>query len=205
VVLLDKNFHPAWRSNLAACAADGNDLRLTFTSPVPEWVEEKTPVEPQEWLPDSLHFVNCTYRSTGRFGILLRIPNTLIENCLFEDNAAGIHIGSEWSWGYWLESTNPQNVEIRHCTFRRSHLDMRYGGKKMDVAIDVASWVGVKAPGLMRNFRIHDNVFEDETLCVSLQNCRDVWFWNNTLKNCGQDLKCDPATTANVHRTAPDK
>jgi len=41
---------------------------------------------------------------------------------------------------------------------------------------------------MKRNFRIHDNVFEDETLCVSLRNCHDVWFWNNTLKNCGQDL-----------------
>jgi len=39
----------------------------------------------------------------------------------------------------------------------------------MDVTIDVASWVGMdKAPGLMRNIRIHDNVFDDETLYVNL-------------------------------------
>ncbi len=58
-------------------------------------------------------------------------------------------------------------------------------------------------PGLMRNIYIHDNLFEDETICASLQNCADVWFWNNTLKNCKQDLPINEKTTENIHRTAP--
>ncbi len=182
---------------------------ITFTDPIPDWVHEKTPVEPQEWLPDSLSIRNSVYRSTGRFGILLKASNTLIENCLFENNVAGIHMGGEWSWGYWLESTNPHHVEIRNCTFRDNHLDMRFGGNKMDMAISIASWThpdkfGVPSEvlsGLIRDIRIHDNLFENESICVSLHNCSDVWFWNNTVRNCGTELEIDENTTENINFT----
>ena len=100
-----------------ACTLVGKEMLITFADPVPDWVHEKTPIEPQEWLPDSLHIINSVYRSTGRFGIYLKASNTLIEKCLFENNVAAIHIGGEWSWGYWLESTNSQHVEIRNCIF----------------------------------------------------------------------------------------
>jgi hypothetical protein len=211
VVLLDDQFHPAWSSFVDSCTRVDKEMVITFTDPVPGWVHEKTPVEPQEWLPDSLHVKNSVYRSTGRFGIYLKASNTLIEKCLFENNVAAIHIGGEWSWGYWLESTNSQHVEIRNCTFRDNHLDMRYGGEKMDIAISIASMTNpdkLGAPsevlsGLIRDVRIHDNIFEDESVCVSLQNCGDIWFWNNTLRNCGKDLLINEKTAVNVFRSAP--
>ena len=211
VVLLDDQFHPAWSSLVEACTLEGKEMLITFAEPIPDWVHEKTPIEPQEWLPDSLHIINSVYRSTGRFGIYLKASNTLIEKCLFENNVAAIHIGGEWSWGYWLESTNSQHVEIRNCIFRDNHLDMRYGGQKMDIAISIASFTNpdkLGAPsevlsGLIRDIRIHDNLFEDESVCVSLQNCGNVWFWNNTLKNCGKDLLINEKTAENVFRSAP--
>ncbi|MEP6596679.1 MAG: right-handed parallel beta-helix repeat-containing protein [Ginsengibacter sp.] len=210
VVLLDNQFHPAWRSKVESCTIVGKEMQIIFSNPIPDWVQEKTPIEPQEWLPDSVHIVNSVYRSTGRFGILLKSSNTLIENCLFENNVAAIHIGGEWSWDYWLESTNSQHVEIRNCTFRDNHLDMRFGGKKMDVAINVASWTNpgkLGEPseilsGLVLDLRIHDNLFENESVCVNLQNCGNVWFWNNTLKNCGKDLMINEKTAQNVFRSA---
>ncbi|BBE16157.1 hypothetical protein AQPE_0294 [Aquipluma nitroreducens] len=210
VVLLDDQFHPAWRSRVVDCVPDDRDMLITFADPVPEWVHEKTPVEPQEWLPDSFHITNSVYRSTGRFGVLLKSSNTLIENSLFENNVAGIHIGGEWSWGYWLESTNPQHVEIRNCTFRDNHLEMRFAGQRMDMAISIASWTNPDKlgkpsevlSGLMRDIRIHDNLFENESICVSLKNCSDVWFWNNTIKNCETDLLIDGKTTENINRSA---
>jgi hypothetical protein len=208
VVLLDDQFRPAWHSKVVSCVSEGRDMLITFADPIPDWVHEKTPVEPQEWLPDSLHIVNSVYRTTGRFGILLKASNTLIDNCLFENNVAGIHIGGEWSWGYWLESTNPQHIEIKNCTFRDNHLDLRYGGEKMDLAISIASWTNPDKlgkpsevlSGLMRDIRIHDNLFEDESVCVSLQNCSDVWFWNNEIRNCGIDLLINEKTTENINR-----
>jgi hypothetical protein len=211
VVLLDDQFHPAWNSHVASCTREGKEMLITFADAVPDWVHEKTPIEPQEWLPDSLHITNSVYRSTGRFGIYLKASNTLIEKCLFENNVAAIHIGGEWSWGYWLESTNSQHVEIRNCIFRDNHLDMRFGGQKMDIAISIASFTNpdkLGAPseilsGLIRDIRIHDNIFEDESVCVSLQNCGDVRFWNNTLRNCGKDLLINEKTSENVYRSAP--
>jgi hypothetical protein len=211
VVLLDDLFRPAWKSKVESCSAQGKEMSITFTAPIPEWVHEKTPVEPQEWLPESLHIVNCVYRTTGRFGIILKASNAMIEKTLFENNVAGIQMGAEWSWGYWLESSNPQHVEIRNCTFRDNHLDMRFGGQKMDMSINIASWtnplkLGVPSDvlsGLINDIKIHDNVFEDESLCVSLQNCGNVWFWNNTLKNCSKDLLINEKTAVNVFRKAP--
>jgi len=211
VVLLDDLFHPAWKSKVESCSAQGKVMQITFADPLPEWVHEKTPIEPQEWLPESLHIVNCVYRTTGRFGIILKASNALIEKTLFENNVAGIQMGAEWSWGYWLESTNPQHVEIRNCTFRDNHLEMRFAGQKMDVAINIASWtnplkLGVPSDvlsGLINDIRIHDNIFEDESLCANLQNCGNVWFWNNTLKNCGKDLLINEKTAVNVFRSAP--
>jgi len=213
VVLLDDSFHPAWKSKVESCLAQGKEMTITFTDRIPEWVHEKTPVEPQEWLPESLHIINCVYRSTGRFGIILKASNALIEKTLFENNVAGIQMGAEWSWGYWLESSNPQHVEIRNCIFRDNHLDMRFGGQKMDMSINIASWtnplkLGVPSDvlsGLINDIKIHDNVFEDETLCASLQNCGNVWFWNNTLKNCGKDLQINEKTAVNIFRSAPEQ
>jgi len=213
VVLLDDSFHPAWKSKVESSTAQGKVITITFTDPIPEWVHEKTPIEPQEWLPESLHITNCIYRSTGRFGIILKASNAIIEKTLFENNVAGIQMGAEWSWGYWLESSNPQHVEIRNCIFRDNHLDMRFGGQKMDMSINIASWtnplkLGVPSDvlsGLINDIKIHDNIFENETLCVSLQNCGNVWFWNNTLKNCGKDLLINEKTAINVFRCAPEQ
>ena len=211
VVLLDDSFHPAWKSKVESCTAQGKAITITFTDPIPEWVHEKTPIEPQEWLPESLHITNCVYRSTGRFGIILKASNALIEKTLFENNVAGIQMGAEWSWGYWLESANPQHVEIRNCTFRDNHMDMKFAGEKMDMSINIASWtnplkLGVPSDvlsGLINDIKIHDNIFENESLCASLQNCGNVWFWNNTLKNCTKDLLINEKTAIDVHRSAP--
>ncbi len=211
VVLLDDEFRPSWKSKVESCSAEGRQMTITFTDPVPDWVHDKTPIEPHEWLPESLHITNCVYRTTGRFGIILKASNALIENTLFENNVAGIQMGAEWSWGYWLESMNPQHVEIRNCTFRDNHLDMRFGGKEMDMSINIASWtnplkLGVPSDvlsGLINDIKIHDNIFEDESLCVSLQNCGNVWFWNNKLINCNKDLLINEKTAVNIHRSAP--
>jgi hypothetical protein len=143
--------------------------------------------------------------------LLLKASNTLIDNCLFENNVAGIHIGGEWSWGYWLESTNSQQVEIKNCTFRNNCLDIRYGGEKMDVAISIASWTNPDKlgrpsevlTGLMRDIRIHNNLFEDESVCVSLQNCSDVWIWNNTFVRCGNDFRIHEKTVEKVFHEMP--
>jgi hypothetical protein len=211
VVLLDDQFKPAWKTTVKTCSQQGREMSITFTDQIPEWVHDKTPVEPQEWLPESLHITNCVYRTTGRFGIILKASNALIEKTLFENNVAGIQMGAEWSWGYWLESQNPQHVEIRNCTFRDNHLDMRFAGSKMDMSINIASWtnplkLGVPSDvlsGLINDVKVHDNVFEDESLCMSLQNCGNIWFWNNQLKNCGKDLLINEKTAVNVYRTAP--
>ncbi|MBE0654183.1 MAG: right-handed parallel beta-helix repeat-containing protein [Bacteroidales bacterium] len=209
LILLDDEFRPAWQSTIVDCISENGNMKITFADTVPDWVHDKTPVEPQEWLPDSLHITNSVYRSSGRFGILLKSSNTLIENSLFENNVAGIQIGGEWSWGYWLESTNSQHVEIRNCTFRDNRLDIRFGGQPMETAINIASWtdperLGVPSEthyGLIRDVRIHDNLFENEKICVSLQNCADVWFWNNKMINCGTDLVIHEKTTGNINRT----
>jgi len=81
----------------------------------------------------------------------------------------------------------------------------------MDLAISIASWTNPDKlgkpsevlTGLMRDIRIHDNLFEDESVCVSLQNCSDVWFWNNKIRNCGIDLLINEKTTENINRRAP--
>lgn len=211
VVLLNDEFRPSWKSKVESCSTEGRQMTITFTDPVPDWDHDKTPVEPQEWLPESLHITNCVYRTTGRFGIILKASNALIENSLFENNVAGIQIGAEWSWGHWLESMNPQHIEIKNCTFRDNHLQMNYGGRGMDMSINIASWtnplkLGVPSEvisGLINDVKVHDNVFENESLCVSLQNCSNVWFWNNKLINCEKDLLINEKTAVNVFRKAP--
>lgn len=55
----------------------------------------------------------------------------------------------------------------------------------------------------MQDIRIHDNLFEQEPLCVDLANCRRVWFWDNTLRGCGQAVRSDPATASEVFLNAP--
>lgn len=205
VKLLDRSFVSGWESEIVASAAvDRSNLLITVRDALPAWVENGLPIEPQEWLPDELIIRNCIYRNTGRFGVYLKASHAVIEDTLFEGNAGALRIGGEWSWKQaWLEATHPCNVEVRRCTFRHNRLDMRYGGRKEDTAITIAPSCKSEASGLLRDIRIHDNLFEDEGTCLKARNCEDVWFWNNRVSGCGTEMTVDEKTTRHVYVSAP--
>ena len=144
---------------------------------------------------------NSIFRNTGRYGILLKSSNTLIDGCLFEYNTAEIRIGGEWH-PLWLESMHSHDIEIRNCRFKDNNLIMLYGGRKMSNSINIGSY-SMPGPGLMKNILIHDNTFTDEGTCAVLKQCQGVWFWNNTLTNCKQDLMIEGSKTSNIYRSGP--
>lgn len=204
VRLLEKDFNPLWEGEVESCGPmENKNIRITFKDLLPEEIRQDMILEPQEWLPDEVIIRNSTYRNTGRFGIYLKARNVLIEDTRFEGNAGALWIGGEWSpENNWLESTHPQNVTVRRCTFHHNRLDMRFSDSKYDTAITIAAFGNINLPGLMRNIRIHDNTFENEGTCLSAKNCDDVWFWNNRIQNCDKEMTVDPATALAVHRVA---
>ena len=200
--LLDENFQPGWESTITACQPlEGSNQLVSLADPLPEWVHDSTPVEAAEWLPDTMLVKNSVFRNTGRYGILLKSSNTLIDGCTFEYNTAGIRMGGEWH-PLWLESMHSRNVEIRHCTFRDNNLVMLYGGRQMSNSINIGSY-SMPGPGLMKNILIHQNTFINEGTCAVLRQCRDVRFWENTIVNCGQELQVEEETTSDIYRTGP--
>jgi hypothetical protein len=197
--LLDGHFQPGWESTIATCTPlEGSQQLLTFADKLPGWVHDSTPVEAAEWLPDSMLIRNSVFRNTGRYGVLLKSSNTLIDGCTFEYNTAGIRMGGEWH-PLWLESMHPHDVEIRHCIFHDNNLVMLYGGRKMSNAINIGSH-SMPGPGLMKNILIHDNTFVEEGTCAVLRQCREVWFWHNILIRCRQDLLIEEETTSGIYR-----
>ncbi len=208
VKLLDQELKTSWESTVVTCEViDKTKLLLTFRDQLPDWADQGLPLEPQEWLPEKVHIKNCVYRNTGRFGLFLKGSNALIEDTLFEGNVGAIRIGGMWSWSRkdWQESTNPWNVEVRRCTFRKNRLDMHYGGKKEDTAITIVAGRNIATVGLMRDIRIHDNVFINEGTCLDARNCEDIWFWNNQVTGCDRILVQDRKTARSVSTFAPSK
>jgi hypothetical protein len=200
--LLDRNFQTGWESTISSCQPlEGSQQLLTFEDKLPGWLSDTTPVEAAEWLPESMLIKNSVFRNTGRYGVLLKSSNTLIDSCLFEYNTAGIRMGGEWH-PLWLESMHSHDVEIRNCTFRDNNLIMLYGGRQMSNAINIGSY-SMPGPGLMRNILIHGNRFIDEGTCAVLRQCKEVRFWNNTLVNCRQDLLIEEETTSGIYRSGP--
>jgi hypothetical protein len=200
--LLDQNFQSGWESTIVTSQLlEGSQQLVTFADDLPAWVNDSTPVEATEWLPETMLVKNSVFRNTGRFGILLKSSNTLIDSCVFEYNTAAIRMGGEWH-PLWLESMHSQNVEIRNCTFRDNNLNMLYGGSKMSNAINIGS-NSMPRPGLMKNIRIHDNTFIDEGTCMVLKHCENVRIWNNTFINCGEELEIEAETTADIQQNKP--
>ena len=201
--LLDQYFQPGWESTITACKPlEGSQQLVTFDDILPDWVHDSTPVEAAEWLPDTMLIKNSVFRNTGRYGVLLKSSNTLIDGCLFEYNTAGIRMGGEWH-PLWLESMHSRNVEIRNCTFRDNNLVMLYGGRKLSNAINIGSY-SMPGPGLMHDIRIHNNTFINEGTCVVLKQCREFRFWDNTLVNCGEELQIEEETTSGIYRSGPE-
>jgi hypothetical protein len=203
VRLLDDKQMTGWESTILTCerGEEGRQL-LTFEDALPDWVHDSTPVEAQEWLPETMLVKNSVFRNTGRYGIIMKASNAIVENSLFENNVAGIRIGGEWH-PLWLESTHSENFEIRNCTFKSNDLDILYGGRKADKAIHIHSH-SMPPVELMQDIRIHHNTFENEGICVDVSQCNGLWFWENELINCGQDLQIAEEGTSNIYRTAPE-
>jgi len=203
VRLLDDNQLTAWESTIITCerGEEGRQI-LSFEDAIPDWVHDSTPVEAQEWLPETMLVKNSVFRNTGRYGIIMKASNAIVENSLFENNVAGIRIGGEWH-PLWLESTHSENFEIRNCNFRSNDLDILYGGIKRDKAIIIHSH-SMPPVELMQDIRIHHNTFENEGICVDVTQCNGFWFWENELINCGQDLEIAEKGTSNIFRNAPE-
>jgi hypothetical protein len=207
VRLLNADFVPVWEGNFLATSDDGPCPVWTFDRDLPAVIAPKQAVEPQYCLPTSVHFKDCVYRNTGRFGVVMKGSKVLIEGCTFTGNRSGIDIGGEWSWGKWLESGSPQDIEIRDCIFDTNRVRWyppMKGQPRRDDAPEYGSGISVEtSTGVVRNLRIHGNRFLGEKTAIDLTRCDGVWIWDNTFTRCDIDVRSDAATVHNLHRRAP--
>jgi hypothetical protein len=198
--ILDADYAPWWSGIVTAASLQGELARITVDRDLPVSLPQRRAVEMSSRLPDSVHFKDCTYRNTGRFGLMIKTRDTLIENCVFEYNYAAIEMGAEFAWGLWLEGTNPQRVTIRGCTFRDNN--MRLAGNPFPPARGGRSIV-LNGVGKMTDLYFHDNTFINETVPITLSKANRVWIWNNTYQNCGTPRVVNDGTATNVNFTAP--
>jgi polygalacturonase len=192
--ILDANFAPAWSGIVTAASRQGELARIEVDRDLPASIPAGRAVEMSSNLADSVHFKDSVYRNTGRYGILVKARDTIIENCTFEYNYAGIRVGAEW--GYFKEATNPQRLTIRNCTFRSNDTSM-----VTTTSLPPSPGLGIffdTNAGIMTDIYIHNNTFIDEGTPITLSSADRVWIWANTFTNCGTPRVKNDGTATNV-------
>lgn len=201
VSLLDADFAEMWRGVVVAAVHAGKNTRLTVDRDLPTQLAPGLAVELTDRFPSRVHFKDCVFRNTGRYGIVGKASDLLIEGCTFEHNIGGIMLGGKWVWGKWLEASTPQRVEIRGCTFRTNDQVM-YGHRKLQEIGGRGIFIDTNA-GVVRDLRIHGNRFIGESTAILLERCHRAWVWDNDFTDCGKTLVVDAKTTADIHQQAP--
>lgn len=149
-----------------AQASSWGNARVTFLADTPTFI-----------------FQNNIVRNKRNRGILIQVPNAIIENNTFKNVGHG-SIQAGTSMDRFNEATLPQEITIRNNKFINNNY-LSYGNLYGDVSIFAIANNGVVAPkGTLKNCSIENNYFtENGNSCVSLRGVsnsevKDCFFYN---------------------------
>ena len=118
---------------------------------------------------------DCTFANFRGIGVNTQCPNTLIENCRFEDVNNGVQVSSLMMW---YEGLPCYNLVVRNCGFRR-------------LARGVCGFLSTVTGGpchtdYIRGVLVESNVFENVKTPIRFSNSRDVVARGNVIRTEGK-------------------
>lgn len=196
IQFLDANFQPVWTGTVESATPEivnNSAVTVVLKETPPNWIVAGTLANPLGWVPKSFIVKNSTFENTGRFGIIAKTNNVVIDSSTFRFNAnAGVVIGSSYN-SFFKEAQSPWNVFIRNCTFEnniRRMGDMGPSGVMIDQLF-------IDNPNINGNLFLSNNTFKDETHAYTIRDAMNVHLWGNIYNNVTQPILRNLPTTSN--------
>jgi hypothetical protein len=179
IQFLDNKFQPAWTGTVESAnpvVANNVVVTVVLKETPPSWVVVGTLASPLGYIAKGLVIRNSIFENTGRFGVLARVNNVVIDSSRFRFNAgAGVALGSNFN-EYFQEAQNPWNVVVKNSFFQNNLL--RFGGDQGPGGVFVDQFFvdNLNAGG---NLFLFKNTFLNETHAYNLKDAMNIHLWGN--------------------------
>jgi hypothetical protein len=196
IQFFDAQFQPIWTGTIESCTpavANNKPATVVFKETPPSWITTGTLANPLGWLPKSFIVKNSIFENTGRFGIIAKTNNVVIDSSTFRFNAnAGVVLGSSFN-SYFQEAQSPWNVIIKNSTFENNIKRMG----NMGPAGIMVDQLFVDNANVNGNLYFHNNTFKDEQHAFIIKDAANVHLWNNKITNVTTPVLRNQKTTSN--------
>lgn len=197
IQFLDNKFQPIWTGTVESAipeVANNTPVKVVFKETPPSWITSGTLANPLGWLPKSFIVKNSVFENTGRFGLIAKTNNVIIDSSIFRFNAnAGVVLGSSFNT-YFQEGQSPWNVVIKNNQFENNIKRMG----NMGPAGIMVDQLFVENPNINGNLYFFNNTFKDEQNAFFIKDAMNVHLWNNVYKNNLNNVFKASSTTSNV-------
>jgi hypothetical protein len=196
IQFLDAQFQPIWTGTVEKSTptiANNTPVTVVFKEEIPKWITAGILANPLGWLPKSVIIKNSTFENTGRFGVIAKTNNVVIDSSTFKFNAnAGVVFGSSFN-SYFQEAQSPWNVVVKNSTFENNIKRMG----NMGPAGIMVDQLFVENPNVNGNMYFFNNTFKEEQNAFMVKDAMNVHLWNNTFKNSVNNIARDIPSTSN--------
>ncbi|HET8829330.1 MAG TPA: hypothetical protein VFM79_08300, partial [Pelobium sp.] len=200
IQFLNAQFQPIWTGTIESATpkiANNTPATVVFKETPPSWIKEGILANPLGWLPKSFIVKNSTFENTGRFGIIAKTNNVIIDSSTFRFNAnAGVVFGSSYN-SHFQEGQSPWNVVVKNSTFENNIKRMG----SMGPAGVMVDQLFVKNPNINGNMYFFKNTFKDEQNAFLIKDAMNVRLWGNIFKNNVNNVFRAIPTTSNFTDT----
>jgi hypothetical protein len=197
IQFIDANFQPVWTGTIESSTptvVNTGPVTVVFKETPPSWIVPGTLASPLGWIAKAVVIRNSVFENTGRFGVLARINNVVIDSSKFRFNGnAGIALGSNYDI-HFQESQNAWNVVVKNSFFENNILRMGDNTGPGGVYIDQFF---IENPNINGNLFLFNNTFFNETHAYNLKDAMNVHLWGNVYNNVTTPIWRNLTTTSN--------
>jgi hypothetical protein len=197
IQFLDKKFQPIWTGTIESATpkiANNTPVTIVFKETPPSWIVEGIIANPLGWVPKSFIVKNSTFENTGRFGLIAKTNNVVIDSSTFRFNSnAGVVLGSSYNSNF-QEGQSPWNVVVKNSFFENNIKRMG----PMGPAGIMVDQIFVETPNLNGNMYFSNNSFKDEENAFMIKDAMNIHLWANKNSNVKTPVFQDKLTTSNI-------
>lgn len=197
IQFLDNKFQPIWTGTVESASpeiANNTPVTVVLKETPPSWITSGTLANPLGWLPKSFIVKNSVFENTGRFGLIAKTNNVIIDSSTFKFNAnAGVVLGSSFNT-HFQEGQSPWNIVIKNSQFENNIKRMG----NMGPAGIMVDQLFVENPNINGNMYFFKNTFKDEQNAFLIKDAMNVHLWDNVYKNNVNNVFKASSTTSNI-------
>jgi hypothetical protein len=196
IQFLDAQFQPIWTGTVESAMpeiANNTPVTVVLKETPPSWIVQGTIASPLGWIPKSFIVKNSIFENTGRFGIIAKTNNVVIDSSIFRFNGnAGVVFGSSYG-SIYKEAQSPWNVVVKNSSFENNIQRMGVMGPS-GIMVDQ---LFIENANINGNMFFSNNTFKDETHAYTIRDAMNVHLWGNVYNNVTTPILRNLSTTSN--------